>query len=104
MNQQKDKGGYMQRQTAQVNLGPGGPAPNESCGLRVPSYLNTNHDLYDAVKKAEQECHMLSEEAQRGVRNLRADFERGGIHLCPDKEQGLSNGSSNCLFGLTGYA
>ncbi|RZC16165.1 Mitochondrial intermediate peptidase, mitochondrial [Glycine soja] len=48
-------------------------------------YLNTNHDLYDAVKKAEQECHMLSEEAQRGVRNLRADFERGGIHLCPEK-------------------
>lgn len=41
MNQQKDKGGYMQRQTAQVNLGPGGPAPNESCGLRVPSVDNT---------------------------------------------------------------
>lgn len=35
------------------------------------------------MKKAEQECHMLSEEAQRGVRNLRVDFERGGIHLCP---------------------
>ncbi|KAL1292551.1 hypothetical protein HN51_053131 [Arachis hypogaea] len=48
-------------------------------------YLNTNHDLYNAVKKAEQECHMLSEEAQRGVRNLRADFERGGIHLSPEK-------------------
>ncbi|CAL0302561.1 unnamed protein product [Lupinus luteus] len=48
-------------------------------------YLNTNHDLYDAVKKAEQECHMLSEEAQRGLRNLRADFERGGIHLCAEK-------------------
>lgn len=46
-------------------------------------YLNTNHDLYDAVKKAEQECHMLSEEAKRGVRNLRIDFERAGIHLCP---------------------
>ncbi|CAJ1958591.1 unnamed protein product [Sphenostylis stenocarpa] len=46
-------------------------------------YLNTNHDLYGAVKKAEQECHMLSEEAQRGVRNLRVDFERGGIHLYP---------------------
>ncbi|XP_057453814.1 mitochondrial intermediate peptidase, mitochondrial isoform X1 [Lotus japonicus] len=48
-------------------------------------YLNTNHDLYDAVKKAEQECHMLSEEAKRGVRNLRIDFERAGIHLCPEK-------------------
>ncbi|XP_052726530.1 mitochondrial intermediate peptidase, mitochondrial isoform X9 [Vigna angularis] len=48
-------------------------------------YLNTNHDLYDAIKKAEQECHMLSEEAKRGVRNLRADFERGGINLCSGK-------------------
>lgn len=26
---------------------------------------------------------MLSEEAQRGVRSLRVDMERGGIHLCP---------------------
>ncbi|XP_061372981.1 mitochondrial intermediate peptidase, mitochondrial isoform X2 [Gastrolobium bilobum] len=48
-------------------------------------YLNTNRDLYDAVKKAEQECHILSNEAQRGVRNLRIDMERGGIHLCPEK-------------------
>ncbi|XP_027930316.1 mitochondrial intermediate peptidase, mitochondrial isoform X2 [Vigna unguiculata] len=49
------------------------------------TYLNTNHDLYDAIKKAEQECHMLSEEAKRGVRNLRVDFERGGINLCSGK-------------------
>lgn len=35
------------------------------------------------MKKAEQECHMLSEEAKRGVRNLRIDFERAGIHICP---------------------
>lgn len=28
---------------------------------------------------------MLSEEAQRGVRNLCVDFERGGIHLCSEK-------------------
>ncbi|BAT92900.1 hypothetical protein LR48_Vigan05g061800 [Vigna angularis] len=28
---------------------------------------------------------MLSEEAKRGVRNLRADFERGGINLCSGK-------------------
>ncbi|KAG5062273.1 hypothetical protein JHK85_003456 [Glycine max] len=56
-------------------------------GNSVPRqhYLNTNLDLYGPVKKAEQECHMLSEEAQRGVRNLRVDFERGGIHLCPEK-------------------
>ncbi|KAK7334487.1 hypothetical protein VNO80_26244 [Phaseolus coccineus] len=48
-------------------------------------YLNTNRDLYDAIKKAERECHMLSEEAKRGVRNLRVDFERGGINLCSEK-------------------
>ena len=28
-------------------------------------YLNTNHTLYDAVRKAEQENHLLTEEAQR---------------------------------------
>ncbi|CAJ2638580.1 unnamed protein product [Trifolium pratense] len=48
-------------------------------------YLNTSHDLYDAMKKAEQECHMLSEETQRGIKSLRVDMERGGIHLCPEK-------------------
>ncbi|XP_027331078.1 mitochondrial intermediate peptidase, mitochondrial isoform X2 [Abrus precatorius] len=48
-------------------------------------YMNTNHDLYDVLKKAEQECHMLSEEGRRGVRSLRVDFENGGIHLCPEK-------------------
>ncbi|WVY99314.1 hypothetical protein V8G54_025384 [Vigna mungo] len=56
--------------------------------MRINEYLhhlNTNHDLYDAIKKAEQECNMLSEEAKRGVRNLRADFERGGINLCSGK-------------------
>nr|KYP49950.1 hypothetical protein KK1_028343 [Cajanus cajan] len=56
--------------------------------MRINEYLhhlNTNHDLYVAVKKAEQECHMLSEEGQRGLRNLRVDFERGGIHLFPEK-------------------
>jgi hypothetical protein len=35
------------------------------------------------MKKAEQECHMLSEETQRGIKSLRVDMERGGIHLCP---------------------
>ncbi|MED6132523.1 Mitochondrial intermediate peptidase [Stylosanthes scabra] len=48
-------------------------------------YLNTNHDLYNAVKKAQHQSHMLSQEAQRGVTNLHADFERGGIHLSPQK-------------------
>ncbi|KAI5411364.1 variant 2, Mitochondrial intermediate peptidase [Lathyrus oleraceus] len=48
-------------------------------------YLNTSHDIYDAVKKAELECHMLSEETQRGIKSLRVDMERGGIHLCPEK-------------------
>ncbi|KAF4372136.1 hypothetical protein F8388_000352 [Cannabis sativa] len=48
-------------------------------------YLNTNHTLYDAVKKAEQESHLLTEEAQRAARYLRIDFERGGIHLSTDK-------------------
>lgn len=44
-------------------------------------YLNTNHTLYDAVRKAEQEKHLLTEEAQRAAHFLRVDFERGGIHL-----------------------
>jgi hypothetical protein len=35
------------------------------------------------MNKAEQECHMLSEETQRGIKSLRVDMERGGIHLCP---------------------
>jgi len=44
-------------------------------------YLNTNHVLYDAVRKAEQEGNLLTDEAQRAARYLRVDFERGGIHL-----------------------
>ncbi|XP_041007330.1 mitochondrial intermediate peptidase, mitochondrial isoform X1 [Juglans microcarpa x Juglans regia] len=48
-------------------------------------YLNTNHVLYDAVRKAEQEDHLLTEEAQRAAQYLRVDFERGGIHLSSDK-------------------
>ncbi|KAL5569985.1 hypothetical protein UlMin_026560 [Ulmus minor] len=48
-------------------------------------YLNTNHNLYDAVKKAELEGHLLTEEAQRAARYLRIDFERGGIHLSDEK-------------------
>lgn len=45
-------------------------------------YLNTNQTMYDAVKKAERERHLLTEEAHRAACFLRADFERGGIHLC----------------------
>ncbi|KAB1208180.1 putative mitochondrial intermediate peptidase, mitochondrial [Morella rubra] len=48
-------------------------------------YLNTNHSLYDAIRKAEQEKHLLTEEAQRAAHYLRVDFERGGIHLSADK-------------------
>ncbi|KAJ0099538.1 hypothetical protein Patl1_19933 [Pistacia atlantica] len=48
-------------------------------------YLNTNHTLYDAVKKAEKDAHLLSREAHRAASHLRIDFEKGGIHLCPEK-------------------
>ncbi|XP_044468095.1 mitochondrial intermediate peptidase, mitochondrial isoform X2 [Mangifera indica] len=48
-------------------------------------YLNTNHTLYDAVKKAEKDAHLLSREAHRAANHLRIDFEKGGIHLCPEK-------------------
>ncbi|KAI9081583.1 hypothetical protein K1719_036469 [Acacia pycnantha] len=56
--------------------------------MRINEYLhhlNTNHVLYDAVKKAEREGHGLSGEAQKAARNLRLDFERGGIHLSTEK-------------------
>lgn len=45
-------------------------------------YLNTNHTLYDVVKKAELDDHLLSKEAHRAANHLRSDFEKGGIHLC----------------------
>ncbi|XP_057952770.1 mitochondrial intermediate peptidase, mitochondrial isoform X2 [Malania oleifera] len=48
-------------------------------------YLNTNHALYNAVLKAEQDGHLLSQEAQRAAHYLRVDFEKGGIHLCAEK-------------------
>lgn len=60
-------------------------ASNHFVLLSSIQYLNTNHVLYDAVKKAELEIHALSEEAQRAARTLRFDFERGGIHLCSGK-------------------
>ncbi|XP_024039325.1 mitochondrial intermediate peptidase, mitochondrial isoform X2 [Citrus clementina] len=48
-------------------------------------YLNTNHTLYDAVKKAELDGYLLPKEAHRAANHLRSDFEKGGIHLCADK-------------------
>lgn len=53
------------------------------CFFAVVQYLNTNHTLYDAVKKAEKDAHLLSREAHRAANHLRIDFEKGGIHLCP---------------------
>lgn len=44
-------------------------------------YLNTNHTLYAAVKRAEKDGHLLTKEAHRAAHNLRIDFEKGGIHL-----------------------
>ncbi|KAG8381486.1 hypothetical protein BUALT_Bualt06G0126800 [Buddleja alternifolia] len=48
-------------------------------------YLNSNHSLYHAVTKAEQNHHMLTEEAARAAHYLRIDLEKGGIHLSPEK-------------------
>ncbi|XP_006854483.3 probable mitochondrial intermediate peptidase, mitochondrial isoform X1 [Amborella trichopoda] len=48
-------------------------------------FLNTNHTLYKAVVRAEQEGVLASAEAQRAAHSLRIDFEKGGIHLCPGK-------------------
>ncbi|KAA8539812.1 hypothetical protein F0562_026504 [Nyssa sinensis] len=48
-------------------------------------YLNTNHSLYNAVTKAEQDDLLLIKEAKRAAHYLRVDFEKGGIHLCAEK-------------------
>ncbi|KGN57283.1 mitochondrial intermediate peptidase, mitochondrial isoform X3 [Cucumis sativus] len=48
-------------------------------------FLNTNHTLYSAVKKAEHEAHLLTREAHMAAHYLRVDFERAGIHLSADK-------------------
>lgn len=45
-------------------------------------YLNTNLTLYDAVLKADKDPTLTAEEAKRVARDLRVDFEKGGIHLC----------------------
>lgn len=51
------------------------------CFFADIQYLNTNHTLYSAVKKAEQDGHLLTKEALRAAHHLRIDFEKGGIHL-----------------------
>lgn len=51
--------------------------------LLILQQLNTNHTLYAAVRKAEQDSNLLTEEASRTAHHLRMDFERGGIHLDP---------------------
>ncbi|CAL9008527.1 unnamed protein product, partial [Prunus brigantina] len=48
-------------------------------------YLNTNHTLYNAVIKAEQEGNLLTDEAHRAAHYLHLDFERSGIHLSAEK-------------------
>ncbi|KAL2541959.1 putative mitochondrial intermediate peptidase [Abeliophyllum distichum] len=49
------------------------------------NYLNSNCTLYHAVIKAEQDYHLLTEEAQRAAHYLRIDLEKGGIHLSSEK-------------------
>ncbi|KAK4799886.1 hypothetical protein SAY86_025251 [Trapa natans] len=51
--------------------------------LRINEYLHVS--LYAAVKKAEHEGHLLTDEARRAAKNLRIDFEKGGIHLPGEK-------------------
>ena len=48
-------------------------------------YLNSNPSLYNAIVRAEQNHHLLTEEALRAARHLRTDLEKGGIHLSPGK-------------------
>ncbi|MQM08365.1 hypothetical protein Taro_041221, partial [Colocasia esculenta] len=48
-------------------------------------FLNTNHTLYNAVIKAEQEASLPTGEAERMAHSLRVDFEKGGIHLSARK-------------------
>ncbi|KAK6132192.1 hypothetical protein DH2020_034075 [Rehmannia glutinosa] len=49
------------------------------------TYLNSNPSLYHAIIRAEQNHHMLTEEAARAAHHLRIDLEKGGIHLSPEK-------------------
>lgn len=62
--------------------------------MHYSQYLNSNPSLYHAVVKAEQNHHMLTEEALRAAHHLRIDLEKGGIHLSP----GTDLQSSQCFF------
>ncbi|CAI9092072.1 OLC1v1027219C1 [Oldenlandia corymbosa var. corymbosa] len=60
----------------------------KKASLRINEYihhLNTNNSLYKGVMKAEQDAHLLTEEAQRVAQYSRRDFEKGGIHLPAEK-------------------
>ncbi|KAL3686148.1 hypothetical protein R1sor_004170 [Riccia sorocarpa] len=48
-------------------------------------YLNSHPVLYKAVVDVENSTALTTEEAKRAAKTLRVDFERGGIHLPPDK-------------------
>ncbi|CAM6092610.1 unnamed protein product [Calypogeia fissa] len=48
-------------------------------------YLNSHQVLYKALVDVEQSNTLTTEEAQRAAKTLRVDFERGGIHLPPEK-------------------
>ncbi|KAK9120648.1 hypothetical protein Syun_018265 [Stephania yunnanensis] len=60
---------------------------NKAC-MRIQEYLhiiNTDHNLYNAVKRAERDGNLDTDEAKRAANSLRVDFEKGGIHLSSDK-------------------
>ncbi|OMO85833.1 Peptidase M3A/M3B [Corchorus capsularis] len=68
--------------------------------MRINEYLhflNTNHTLYNVVKKAEQDGHLLTEEARRAAQYLRIDFEKGGIHLPSGKLDSVNQLNLNTL-------
>ncbi|XVE64095.1 hypothetical protein DITRI_Ditri07aG0073800 [Diplodiscus trichospermus] len=60
-------------------------------------FLNTNHTLYNAVKKAELDGQLLTEEARRAAHYLRIDFEKGGIHLPSGKLDRVNQLNLNAL-------
>ncbi|KAK9095424.1 hypothetical protein Scep_026893 [Stephania cephalantha] len=43
--------------------------------------INTDHNLYNAVKRAQRDGNLDTDEAKRAANSLRVDFEKGGIHL-----------------------
>ncbi|KAF9602838.1 hypothetical protein IFM89_031698 [Coptis chinensis] len=49
------------------------------------SFLNTNHNLYSALLRADESGLLQTDEAQRTAHFLRTDFEKGGIHLPAEK-------------------